>query len=185
MKDNTLIVGFAHPDHADPVQHCPGVQSDMFANLYEPIFDGGLNGTPVNENNYFARYMWDLLESVGDHVKFWEVWNEPGFDFSGAKGWLQPGQPGNWWENNPDPCDYKLQAPIFHFVRTMRIAYQVVKTHSPDDYVVLSGLGFESFLDAVLRNTDNPNGGGVTSEYPLGGGVVYLCVYCLEKYTEC
>ncbi|MFK7773824.1 MAG: lectin-like protein [Saprospiraceae bacterium] len=183
MKDNTLIVGFAHPDHADQTEYCPGIPTDMFANLYEPIFDGGLNGTPVNENNYFARYMWDLLESVGDHVKFWEIWNEPGFDYSGASGWLEPGQPGNWWENNPDPCDYKLRAPIFHFVRTMRIAYQVIKTHSPDDYVVLSGVGYESFLDAVLRNTDNPNDGSPTSEFPLGGGA-YFDVMGFHSYPH-
>ena len=183
MKDNTLIVGFAHPDHADPIEYCPGIKTEMFANLYEPIFDGGLNGTPINENNYFARYMWDLLESVGDHVKFWEIWNEPGFDYSGASGWLNPGQPGNWWENNPDPCDYKLRAPIFHFVRTMRIAYQVIKTHSPDDYVVLSGVGYESFLDAVLRNTDNPDDGSSTSDYPLGGGA-YFDVMGFHSYPH-
>ncbi len=183
MKDNTIIVGFAHPDHADPTEYCPGIPTDMFANLYEPIFDGGLNGTPINENNYFARYMWDLLESVGDHVKFWEIWNEPGFDYSGASGWLEPGQPGNWWENNPDPCDYKLRAPIFHFVRTMRIAYQVIKTHSPDDYVVLSGVGYESFLDAVLRNTDNPDDGSATSEFPLGGGA-YFDVMGFHSYPH-
>ncbi len=183
MKDNTIIVGFAHPDHADQTEYCPGIKTDMFANLYEPIFDGGLNGTPVNENNYFARYMWDLLESVGDHVKFWEIWNEPGFDYSGASGWLNPGQAGNWWENNPDPCDYKLRAPIFHFVRTMRIAYQVVKTHSPDDYVVLSGVGYESFLDAVLRNTDNPDDGSPTSEFPLGGGA-YFDVMGFHSYPH-
>jgi len=183
MKDNTMIVGFAHKDHADPVQYCPGVQSDMFANLYEPIFDGGLNGTPINENNYFARYMWNLMEEVGDHVKFWEIWNEPGFDYTGAFGWRDPGTPGNWWENNPEPCDYKLQAPIFHFVRTMRVAYAVVKTHSPDDYVVLSGVGYESFLDAVLRNTDNPNDGSVTSDYPLGGGA-YFDVMGFHSYPH-
>lgn len=183
MKDNTIIVGFAHPNHADKTEYCPGIPTDMFANLYEPIFDGGLNGTPINENNYFARYMWDLLESVGDHVKFWEIWNEPGFDYSGASGWLEPGQPGNWWENNPDPCDYKLRAPIFHFVRTMRIAYQVIKTHSPDDYVVLSGVGYESFLDAVLRNTDNPDDGSATSDYPLGGGA-YFDVMGFHSYPH-
>ncbi|HFC00978.1 MAG TPA: HYR domain-containing protein, partial [Phaeodactylibacter sp.] len=110
-------------------------------------------------------------------------WNEPGFDYTGAKGWLNPGQPGNWWENNPEPCDYKLQAPIFHFVRTMRIAYQVIKTHSPDDYVVLSGVGYESFLDAVLRNTDNPNGGTPTADYPLGGGA-YFDVMGFHSYPH-
>ncbi len=183
LEDNTLVVGFAHPDHKDPVQYCSGIQTDMFANLYEPIWDGGLNGTPVNDENYFARYVYDLVNAVGDNVKFWEIWNEPGFDYSGVKGWLSPGQPGNWWENNPDPCDYKLRAPIFHFIRTMRIAYDVIKTMSPDDYIVLSGVGYESFLDAVLRNTDNPNNGIATADYPLGGGA-YFDVIGFHNYPH-
>ena len=57
ITDNTLVVGIASTQHADPVQYCPGVQTQMFANLYEPIWDGGANGTAVNENNYFAVYM--------------------------------------------------------------------------------------------------------------------------------
>ncbi len=183
ITDNTLVVGIAAAQHADPVQYCPGVQTQMFANLYEPIWDGGANGTAVNENNYFAKYMVDLVNTVGDQVKFWEIWNEPGFDYTGAKGWLQPGQPGNWWENNPEPCDYKLQAPIFNYIRTMRIAYEVVKTMSPDDYIVLSGVGYESFLDAILRNTDNPNNGAVNGDFPLTGGA-YFDVMGFHNYPH-
>ncbi len=175
LEDNTLFVGFAHPDHRDPVDYCPSDpwQTDMFANLYEPIWDNGANGTPVNDNNHYALYIYEVVSRLKDQVKFWEIWNEPGFDYTGAKGWLPPGQPGNWWENNPDPCDYKLRAPIFHYIRTLRISYEVIKTLAPDDYVVVSGVGYESFLDAILRNTDNPNGGGVTPEFPLGGGAYF------------
>ena len=86
---------------------------------------------------------------------------------------MEPGQPGNWWENNPDPCDYKLRAPIFHYIRTLRISYEVIKSIAPDDYVCIAGLGFDSFLDALLRNTDNPDDGKVTAEYPLGAGAYF------------
>lgn len=175
VKDNTLVVGVAHPDHRDPVDYCPDdpVQSEMFANLYEPIWDGGANGTPVNDNNYMAKYVYDLVTTVGDHVKFWEVWNEPGFDLTHSKSGLQPGQPGNWYENDPDPCDIILRAPIQHYIRTLRITYEVVKTLSPDDYVVLSGIGTDAFLDALMRNTDNPNGGQVTPEFPYKSGAYF------------
>ncbi len=175
IKDNTLVVGVAHPDHRDPVDYCPSdpVETTMFANLYEPIWDGGANGTAINENNYMAKYVYDLVTTVGDHVKFWEVWNEPGFDLSGYKSSLQPGQPGNWYENDPDPCDIILRAPIQHYIRTLRITYEVVKTYSPDDYIVLSGIGTDAFLDALMRNTDNPNGGQVTPEYPLKAGAYF------------
>ncbi len=175
IKDNTLVVGVAHPDHRDPVDYCPSdpVETTMFANLYEPIWDGGANGTAINENNYMAKYIYDLIHTVGDHVKFWEVWNEPGFDLSGYKSSLQPGQPGNWWENDPDPCDIIIRAPVQNYIRTLRITYEVVKFYSPDDFVVVSGLGTDAFLDAVMRNTDNPNGGQVTAEYPLKAGAYF------------
>ena len=173
LKDNTVFVGFASDDHKDPVEYCPGVQSDMFANLYEDIWDNGENGTPINENNYYALYLYNVINAIGDNVRFWEIWNEPGFDYSGVHGWLPPGAEGNWWENNPDPCDYKLQAPVFHYIRTLRISYEVIKTLSPDDYVVVSGVGYNSFLDVILRNTDNPIDGSVTSEYPNKGGAYF------------
>jgi len=173
--DNTLFLGFASDEHKDPVDYCPGdgFQTDMFANLYEPIWDNGENGTPVNDENYYALYVYEVVSRLHEKVKFWEIWNEPGFDFTGAKGFLPRGQPGNWWENNPDPCDYKLRAPIFHYIRTLRISYEVIKSIAPDDYVCIAGLGFDSFLDALLRNTDNPDDGKVTAEYPLGAGAYF------------
>ena len=175
VEDNTLFVGYAHPDHRDTVDYCPGdpVKTQMFLNLYEPIWDDGQHGTPVNEHNYFAYYVYTLAQKFGDDVRFWEVWNEPGFDLSGYKSWLQPGQPGNWWENDPDPCDIIIRAPVQHFIRCLRITYEVVKSVRPDDYVVLAGVGNDSFLDVILRNTDNPAGGAVTADYPLKGGAYF------------
>ncbi len=170
LKDNTLIVGFPADVHREETFYCAGHRSTVFKNMYTPIWDGGKNGTPVNDTNYYALYIWKLAAMYGAHVKFWEVWNEPGFDFTGGKGWLPKGAPGSWWDNNPDPCDYKLRAPIFNYVRLLRITYEVVKSVDKNDYVVTSGLGFPSFLDAILRNTDNPDGGKVTPQYPHGAG---------------
>ena len=173
LKDNTLIVGFPSPAHQDTAFYCPSVRSTVFKNLYEPIWDNGQNGTPVNDNNYYALYIWRIANKFKKQVKFWEIWNEPGFDFTGGKGWLNRGAPGNWWDNNPEPCDYKLRAPIQTYVRMLRISYEIIKSVDPNAYVVTSGLGFPSFLDAILRNTDNPNNGQVTPQYPLGGGAYF------------
>lgn len=183
FEDNTLIVGFPSDDHRDTTFHCPEHQSAMFANLYEPIWDNGENGTPVNENNYYASYLYKIATLYGEHIKFWEIWNEPGFDFTGARGWLPPGQPGNWWENNPDPCDNILRAPIFHYIRTLRISYEIIKYVDEDDYVCVSGTGYPSFLDAIMRNTDNPEDGNVTEEYPHGGGA-YFDVMGFHSYPH-
>ena len=172
--DNLLFLETASEAHRDPIDYCPSdpEQTTMFANLYEPIWDNGENGTPVNDENYYALYVFEVVSRLKDEVKFWEIWNEPGFDYAG-KGFLPPGQPGNWWDNNPDPCDYKLRAPIFNYIRTLRISYEVIKSIAPDDYVCIAGLGYDSFLDAILRNTDNPDDGKVTAEYPLGGGAYF------------
>ena len=39
--DNTLFLGFASAEHRDTVDYCPSndFDTDMFANLYEPIWD--------------------------------------------------------------------------------------------------------------------------------------------------
>ncbi|HHB78804.1 MAG TPA: HYR domain-containing protein [Saprospiraceae bacterium] len=185
MEDLTMIVGFPAEWHRDHQVYCSdGVtQSQMFANLYTPVWDGGANGTPYNDDNYLAAYMYQLVTTYHDHVKFWEIWNEPGFDHSFVQGWQPPGGPGNWWDNDPSPCVNHFKAPIEHFVRTLRICYDVIKTVDPDAYVALAGVGFESFLDAVLRNTDNPVDGSVTPDYPLGGGA-YFDVMGFHTYPD-
>jgi PKD repeat protein len=183
IKDNTVIVGFPSPAHQDPTFYCPDVQSQLFANMYEPIWDDGSDGTPYNEDNYYAAYLWEVVNTYKDYVGFWEIWNEPGFDYTGSTGYLLPGNEGNWWENNPDPCDYKLRAPIFNYVRLLRISWEIIKSVDETGYVVVSGTGYPSFLDAIMRNTDNPTDGSVTDDYPLGGGA-YFDVMGFHSYPH-
>ncbi len=178
LEDLTCIVGFPPFWLQDQSNYCEdGPFSELYRNMYLPIWDNGENGTPINDENYFANYLYQVIQVYGDQVTFWEIWNEPGFDFTGNLGWRGPGDPvGNWWDNNPDPCDYKLRAPIFHYVRMLRISWELIKTYDPDGLVTVAGLGYESFLDAVMRNTDNPNDGSVTAEYPHGGGAYFDCM---------
>jgi hypothetical protein len=158
----------------DMTQYCPGQASEMFSNMYLPIWDGGANGTPYNDQNHYAKYLYQTVVMYKDYVKFWEIWNEPGFDYTGNTGWRPAGDPvGNWWDRDPLPCEYKLRAPIEHYVRMLRISYDVIKTVDPTAYVYMSSPGYPSFLDAVCRNTDNPNGGSVTAEFPKGGGAYF------------
>ncbi len=186
QEELTVILGDPREDWRDYTDFCttdtyvdengvtqPLPGSNLFEGLHLPIWDGGANGTPYNDDNKMAAYTWELANRFGDHITFYEIWNEPGLDFAGV-GWRPPGDPfGNWWDNDPEPCQYKLKAPIEYFVRTLRVAYDVIKTVDPDAYVVLAGVGYESFLDAILRNTDNPVDGSVTPEYPYGGGAYF------------
>jgi len=157
--------------------------SNVFKNLYSAVWDGGANGTPVNDTNYFALYVYKTVTRYKSHTRFWEIINEPDMDYVGHSE-QQPGQPGNWWENNPNPCDLaNVKAPIFYYIRMLRIAYDVVKTVDPTAYIAPGGLGHPSFLDAVLRNTDNPVDGSVTAAYPLKGGA-YFDVMSFHSYPE-
>ncbi len=182
ITDNVVFVGFPAERHRDPTNHCPGVQSQLFANLYEPIWDAGENGTPVNEHNFYAAYLWQLVNRYTPYTRYWEIWNEPDFDFVGNSS-RQPGEPGNWWEHDPDPCQYALHAPVQHYIRMLRISYEVIKSISPDDYVAIGGIGYPSFLDLVLRQTDNPDQGKTTPEYPLNGGA-YFDVLSFHSYPH-
>lgn len=175
LKDNVAFIGYPNDANRDWTHYCPSAPSENFKDIYEPIWDNGENGTPVNDNNPYALYVYKMSSRYAGFVKFYEVWNEPDLD-TGGTAWLPSGQPGNWWENNPDPCDFKMKCPIMHYVRLLRITYEVVKTVDPDAYVALGGIGFPSFLDAVLRNSDNPADGSVTPEYPKNGGAYFDCM---------
>lgn len=178
IRDNTVFLEYPLPAHQDKTVY-PGCTdtSLIWRNIYLPIWDGGANGTPYNDSNFLARYIYKTVAIYKPYVKFWELVNEPDFDDAGV-GYRSPGDPyGNWWDRNPLPCElHNVKAPLFSYIRMMRILYEVVKTLDPDAYVSMGGVGYPSFLDAFLRNTDNPVDGSVTAEYPFKGGAWLDCL---------
>ena len=44
MAEHTLIVGFPSEAKRDTTHYCANHQSELFANMYEPIWDNGANG---------------------------------------------------------------------------------------------------------------------------------------------
>ncbi|NML19586.1 T9SS type A sorting domain-containing protein [Pseudoflavitalea sp. G-6-1-2] len=182
VLDNTVFLGEPSAAHKDNNKYAGCAdESKLFKNMYEPIWDGGANGTPVNDNNYYALYVYKTVMLYKNYVKFWEIVNEPDYDNAG-NGWKKKGEAGNWWENNPPPCDLpNMKAPIFHYIRMLRISYEVIKSVDPTAYVTTGGLGYISFLDAILRNTDNPANGAVSTDYPLKGGA-YFDVLSYHSY---
>ena len=182
LNENVCFIGYPSPQHRDNTIYCGKDSSTMFANMYEPIWDKGENGTPVNDKNYYALFVYKTVNRFKKSVKFWEIWNEPDFatTFNPEKA---PGLPGAWWNTNPDPCEYALHAPVQHYIRLLRISYEVIKSIDPNAYVCTGGLGFPSFLDAILRQTDNPKDGSVTPQYPLKGGA-YFDVLSYHSYPH-
>lgn len=164
MKELTCFVGEPSVAHRDPATY-PGAtgQSKLFAHLYEPIWNS--DGS-VNANNYYASYLYNLLLVYGDKVRIWEVVNEPDYSTLSSK--------DVWLSRAPTPGEtHNLKAPFYHYVRMLRISYEVIKRYRPEAYVTPGGLGYTPFLDALLRYTDNPNGGTVTAQYPNKGGAYF------------
>lgn len=165
--DHTIFLNGPADEHRDQTKYCNGTQSQTFANLYEPIW---LSSGNVNPNNYYANYVYNVVKTYGPYVKYWEVWNEPDY----TNNWAAT---QTWDRSDPDPCDLTtFAAPIQSYVRMLRITYEIVRQLDNDGLVCVGGLGYPTFLDAILRNTDNPNGGSVSTDYPKKGGEWFDCL---------
>lgn len=193
VRDNTVILNspadseldstFYERDGKPAASNECNQRSYMFKNMYTPIWDGGLNGTPYNDTNYCARYIYEVVSRYKSYTKFWEVVNEPDFDGT-SQAWKPRGQSGNWWENLPFPCALSnIRAPVFHYIRWLRIAYDIIKTLDPTAYVAPGGLGYIAFAEILCKYTDNPVDGSVTPEYPLPGSA-YFDVLSFHSYPQ-
>lgn len=157
-----------------------------FKNLYQPIWKIENGQKMVNPENYYAQYVFDVVSNFKDYVRFWEVWNEPDYTSKG-NGDKVSGQAGNWWDADPDPCElHNLRSPVQHYIRMLRISYEVIKSVDPEAIVCTGGLGYASFLDAVLRNTDEDPYGeivdGETHELKGGAWFDYVSYHVYPMY---
>ena len=161
------VVGYlATPTKAHSSNATSNAELCYPANLYEPIW---LPDGSVNPNNYWAAYVYKTVDIYKEHIKIWETWNEPDYT-------RNYGAVGDWGKNPPNPSDLShWYGTIFQYIRLQRITYEVAKKVDPECWVATGGLGYPEFLDAVMRYTDNPDGGKVTAEYPAYGGAYFDC----------
>lgn len=123
----------------------------------------------MNENNFWALYIWKTVSIYKPYVKIWEVWNEPDY----VSNWKVV---DTWATSPPNKNDLPhWHGTIYEYIRLLRITYEVVKAVDPTAWVATGGLGYPYFLDAILRYTDEPNSGIVTDEYPSYGGAYFDC----------
>jgi hypothetical protein len=134
-------------------------------NLWEPIFT--TNGD-VNPNNYWAAFVERLVKSYKPFIHTWEVWNEPdqvGGNWQATQTWdTTPPKPSDlvWWNDT-----------IFAYIRMLRVTHEVVHKLDPQGKVALGGIGYPSFLGAILRYTDEPASGAVDTDHPEKGGAYF------------
>jgi hypothetical protein len=142
-------------------------------NLYEPIFvaDGS-----VNPNNYWAAYVERVAKTYGQYLDMYEVWNEPdqvGSNWQATEAWDKT--PPNakdliWWNDS-----------IFSYIRMLRITHEVVHKFDTDASVTVGGIGYGTFLSALLRYTDEPKAGAVSADFPETAGK-YLDILSFHYY---
>ena len=134
-------------------------------NLYEPIF---LPNGEVNPDNHWASFVARVAKTYGPWLKMYEIWNEPdqvGGNWQATLAWdKEPPKPADllWWNDT-----------IFAYVRMLRIAHEVIPKYDPDGLVALGGIGYPSFLGAILRYTDEPTSGAVSGDFPQKGGAYF------------
>lgn len=183
FKSNTLFVGIPGNSDRETTQYVPGVPSQMWAGMYLPIWKDEANKV-VNPNNKLAVYLSTVAQNYGAYVQFWEIVNEPDFTYNTSIAYAPAGSPGSWWTNMPKPSDMtNLAAPTTEYIRALRVAYTVIKKFYPNSYVGPGGIGYASFLDCILRYSDNPNGGAITADYPATGGA-YMDMVSWHVYPE-
>lgn len=132
----------------------------MPKNLYQPVF---LPDGKINPENYWGSYVYKTVSTYKNWVKVWEVWNEPD--------WVADWQVTVTWDENPPTKEQlpRFHGSIFDYVRMLRVTREAALEADPDAKIALGGIGYPNFLSAVLRYTDNPDGGAVTAEYPEKG----------------
>jgi len=186
VRNNVVFIGDGPTEaHREKKQYAAGKNSQSFENLYEPIWEKGETGSIVNPENYYAVYVYEVAKRYKGLVKFWEIKNEPDLTYDWFCAGAEPGTICNWWENDPPPGDLiNWFAPIQSYVRLLRISYEVIKSVDPDAFICVGGIGYASFLDAILRYTDNPDKGKVSDTYPLKGGAWFDCLsfHCYPMY---
>lgn len=144
------------PQGGDLAHHIP-------ANLHTPaIVDG-----QINPENYWAAYVYKTVDTYKDYVDTWEVWNEPD--------WVADYNFTLTWDEQPPTAEQLVRfgGSIYDYVRMLRVTREAALLADPDAKIALGGIGYPSFLAALLRYTDNPDGGQVTAEFPETGAAYF------------
>lgn len=120
------------------------------AGLGAAIFADGTDvykpGVQPNPANYFAWYMFQMASRYKGQVASWQVWNEPDFP-SGqtTAGYTGTNGAPRYWTGT-----------VQDYVRLLKVAHTVVKGLDPAARITLGGLGYETYLAAVIDNGGAP-----------------------------
>ena len=142
------------------------------ANLYEPVT---LPNGAINPDNYWGAYVHKTVATYKSWVKVWEIWNEPD--------WVDTWSYTQTWDTEPPTAEQlpRFRGSIYEYVRMLRVSREAALLADPEAKIATGGLGYDTFLAAILRYTDNPVDGSITAEYPETGGA-YFDVVSFHHY---
>lgn len=112
--------------------------------LNAPIFADGTDvykpGVGVNPANTYASYLYDLVSRYKGEIKVWQVWNEPDFPSGDlTAGTTSSNGTTRYW-----------QGSVQDYVRLLKVSAAIVHGVDPQAQVALGGLGYSSYLSAIL-----------------------------------
>lgn len=141
-------------------------------NLHEPIL---LDDGTINPENYWGAYVFQTVKTYKDSIKVWEIWNEPD--------WVSSWQVTEEWKTRaPVAADLpRFNGSIYDYVRMLRVSKIAAILADPEAKIATGGIGYATFLRAILNYTDNPVDGSKTAKYPATGEA-YLDVISFHHY---
>jgi Secretion system C-terminal sorting domain len=126
-----------------------GAQSWLPGGLYNAPFNS--DGS-INTSNLWAKYCYDVVQSIGSYFTYFEVWNEP--DLTGSvNSYEDSTQSASSWEKvEPASGDLpNMNASVEDYVQLCMIANQVIKKYQPNSKIATGGLGYPWFYKWFLQ----------------------------------
>lgn len=123
-------------DSSNPASYKNAPPIGLYCSVFQDGTDFPAPGKQVNSENPWAVFIDRMSRRYCGKVAYYQVWNEPDF----PKGELGKGtSPERSWQGSVD-----------EYVRLLQVASIVIRRNDPKALVVLGGLGYANYLDAVL-----------------------------------
>ncbi|MBM2826642.1 MAG: hypothetical protein HW403_706 [Dehalococcoidia bacterium] len=117
-------------------------------NLYQPVFSDGTNvpgpNKSINQDNYWARFVYTTVSHFKGQITHWEIWNEPDFSPSSQSNWF------GFWNGSLE--DYK---------QLLKVSYLAAKAADSNSVIVMGSMAywfdttfFPRLLDSLKQDRD-------------------------------
>jgi hypothetical protein len=152
MRNNTFFLDASNgPVYAgqSTATASNGARSWLPNGLYNSAFNS--DGS-INTSNIWAKYCYDVVQSIGPYFTYFEVWNEP--DLTGSiNSYEDSTQSSTSWEKvEPASGDLpNMNASVEDYVQLCMIANQVIKKYQPGVKICTGGLGYPWFYMWFLK----------------------------------